>query len=344
MLTRLTDHFEGGQPHGRSLAEDEAGTRRAAKGTVGLRLRVTRFDARAKLSQNKAPRCASASPPGSTRSTPPWPPRCVASDPRSNRALCSISGGRAAERAIRNGVRGRAWPGRRWAPRRRPPEGEAAPADLDPERRHAMVPEERRERGPRRDERTEVHADQQGHQGDRVPCRGFEHEVGGEVVDRVRAHGPERGEPEQVAGRVAVRGRRGQEVEQPLCVRGLDQHEQRRGERERLPRTSESRRARRRRTAKSAIKARAATVAGIHTSWVSASSGISTTRMPVALQNSVGSAGRRGTGISYVPKTVRRCRTVRIATGTSIPTSVGAQLSAMNAPGPSPSRARRAGW
>jgi len=56
----------------------------------------------------------------------------------------------------------------------------------------------------------------------------------------------------------------------------------------------------------------------------------------VALQNSVGSAGRRGSGISYVPKTVRRCRTVRIATGTRIPTSVGAQLSAMNAPGPSP--------
>lgn len=55
MLTRLTDHFESGQPHGRSLAEDEHGTRRAAKGTVGLRLRVTRFDARAKLSQNKAP-------------------------------------------------------------------------------------------------------------------------------------------------------------------------------------------------------------------------------------------------------------------------------------------------
>lgn len=45
MLTRLTDHFEGGQPHGRSLADDEPGTRRAAKGTVGLRLRVARFDA-----------------------------------------------------------------------------------------------------------------------------------------------------------------------------------------------------------------------------------------------------------------------------------------------------------
>lgn len=55
MLSRLTDHFEAHRPEGRSLSEDEAGTRRAAKGTVGLRMRVTRFDARAKLSQNKSP-------------------------------------------------------------------------------------------------------------------------------------------------------------------------------------------------------------------------------------------------------------------------------------------------
>lgn len=54
MLAQLTDHFESGNPHGRSLSEDESGTRRAAKGTVGLRLRVERFDARAKLSQNKS--------------------------------------------------------------------------------------------------------------------------------------------------------------------------------------------------------------------------------------------------------------------------------------------------
>lgn len=40
--------------------KDEAGTRRAAKGTVGLRLRVERFDARAKLSQNKSPEVRSA--------------------------------------------------------------------------------------------------------------------------------------------------------------------------------------------------------------------------------------------------------------------------------------------
>lgn len=53
-LSRLTDHFERHQPRGRHLAEDEPGTRRAAKGTVGLRMRVTRFDARAKLSQNKS--------------------------------------------------------------------------------------------------------------------------------------------------------------------------------------------------------------------------------------------------------------------------------------------------
>lgn len=55
MLARLTDHFESGNPHGRSLSDDEAGTRRAAKGTIGLRMRVDRFDARAKLSQNKPP-------------------------------------------------------------------------------------------------------------------------------------------------------------------------------------------------------------------------------------------------------------------------------------------------
>lgn len=55
MLTRLTDHFENHREHGRHLSEDEEGTRRAAKGTVGLRMRVTRFDARAKLSQNKSP-------------------------------------------------------------------------------------------------------------------------------------------------------------------------------------------------------------------------------------------------------------------------------------------------
>lgn len=39
VLSRLTDHFEQHYPGGRSLAENEAGTRRAAKGTVGLRMR-----------------------------------------------------------------------------------------------------------------------------------------------------------------------------------------------------------------------------------------------------------------------------------------------------------------
>lgn len=58
VLTRLTDHFEGGFEHGRSLATDDDRARRVAKGTVGLRLRVTRFNARAKLSQNKAPQVA----------------------------------------------------------------------------------------------------------------------------------------------------------------------------------------------------------------------------------------------------------------------------------------------
>lgn len=53
VLSHLTGHFEQHMPHGRSLAEDEDGSRRLARGTVGLRLRVTRFEALAKLSQTK---------------------------------------------------------------------------------------------------------------------------------------------------------------------------------------------------------------------------------------------------------------------------------------------------
>ncbi|MCS0499100.1 FMN-binding negative transcriptional regulator [Protaetiibacter mangrovi] len=53
ILHRLVDHFEERMPAPRSLHIDEAYAERVAKGTVGLRIRVTRFDARAKLSQNK---------------------------------------------------------------------------------------------------------------------------------------------------------------------------------------------------------------------------------------------------------------------------------------------------
>lgn len=55
VLGELVDHFEDVMPHPVRLDVDENAARRIAKGTVGLRLRVTRFDARLKLSQNKAP-------------------------------------------------------------------------------------------------------------------------------------------------------------------------------------------------------------------------------------------------------------------------------------------------
>ncbi|MDH6181265.1 transcriptional regulator [Microbacteriaceae bacterium SG_E_30_P1] len=55
VLGELVDHFEEPMPEPRSLQLDEASSRRIAKGTVGIRLRVTRFDARLKLSQNKPP-------------------------------------------------------------------------------------------------------------------------------------------------------------------------------------------------------------------------------------------------------------------------------------------------
>jgi transcriptional regulator len=55
VLGDLVDHFERRMPTPVSLGLDEEGSRRVAKGTVGLRMRVARFDARLKLSQNKQP-------------------------------------------------------------------------------------------------------------------------------------------------------------------------------------------------------------------------------------------------------------------------------------------------
>jgi transcriptional regulator len=55
VLGRLVDHFEQRMPDPVGLDVDEATARRIALGTVGIRIRVTRVDARAKLSQTKAP-------------------------------------------------------------------------------------------------------------------------------------------------------------------------------------------------------------------------------------------------------------------------------------------------
>ena len=53
ILQRLVDHFEALMPRPVTLDYNEEYARRVAKGTVGLRIRVTRVDARLKLSQNK---------------------------------------------------------------------------------------------------------------------------------------------------------------------------------------------------------------------------------------------------------------------------------------------------
>jgi transcriptional regulator len=55
ILGELVDHFEKRMPSPVSLDIDLEKAARIARGTVGLRIRVTRFDARAKLSQNKPP-------------------------------------------------------------------------------------------------------------------------------------------------------------------------------------------------------------------------------------------------------------------------------------------------
>lgn len=55
VLSELTDYFEQHVDAPRGLHLDPEYSARVAKGTVGIRLRVTRFDARLKLSQGKTP-------------------------------------------------------------------------------------------------------------------------------------------------------------------------------------------------------------------------------------------------------------------------------------------------
>jgi transcriptional regulator len=55
VLGSLVDHFEQVRAEPISLALDEEGARLIAKRTVGIRLVVSRFEARLKLSQNKPP-------------------------------------------------------------------------------------------------------------------------------------------------------------------------------------------------------------------------------------------------------------------------------------------------
>ena len=52
-LNQLVQHFEGGDPGSRAEAQSLGDKEDVARGTVGIRLRVTRYEARAKLSQNK---------------------------------------------------------------------------------------------------------------------------------------------------------------------------------------------------------------------------------------------------------------------------------------------------
>ena len=55
VLGELVDHFEKRMPEPVSLSIDEKTAQRLATGTVGIRIPITRFDARLKLSQNKSP-------------------------------------------------------------------------------------------------------------------------------------------------------------------------------------------------------------------------------------------------------------------------------------------------
>ncbi|MBX3104901.1 MAG: FMN-binding negative transcriptional regulator [Cryobacterium sp.] len=54
VLDRMVEHFEHVMPHPKLLKDNEEYGRSIFDGTVGFRMRVTRFEARLKLSQNKS--------------------------------------------------------------------------------------------------------------------------------------------------------------------------------------------------------------------------------------------------------------------------------------------------
>lgn len=60
VLENLVDYFEDRMPEPARLEYNEEYARRIFTGTAGFRLRVTRFDARLKLSQNKTPEVAAS--------------------------------------------------------------------------------------------------------------------------------------------------------------------------------------------------------------------------------------------------------------------------------------------
>lgn len=53
VLERLVDYFEQGMPNAKSLRIDPESADKLAKGTIGLRIPITRVEARKKLSQNR---------------------------------------------------------------------------------------------------------------------------------------------------------------------------------------------------------------------------------------------------------------------------------------------------
>lgn len=53
VLERLVDYFERGMPNAKSLRIDPKSADKLAKGTIGLRIPITRVEARKKLSQNR---------------------------------------------------------------------------------------------------------------------------------------------------------------------------------------------------------------------------------------------------------------------------------------------------
>src|SRR5699024_2129919 len=115
-------------------------------------------------------------------------------------------------------------------------QGEPPPGDLDAHRCQPLVPQQGGQRSPRGDDRGEIHTDEQRAEPQRGVGERREAEIGGQVVDRVRAEGTDDRDPQQVEHPLALSETGSEDRVIALDVDRLDDDEQARRDPDRPPR------------------------------------------------------------------------------------------------------------
>src|SRR5699024_5495829 len=114
--------------------------------------------------------------------------------------------------------------------------GEPPPAALDAHRRQPLVPQQGGQWSPWGDDRGEIHTDEQRAEPQRGVGERRDAEIGGQIVDRVRAEGTDDRDPQQVEHPLTLTETGTEDRVIALHVDRLDDDEQARRDPDRPPR------------------------------------------------------------------------------------------------------------